>query len=107
LGSNQRLNDIIAPTAELLGTTLPAGAAEDSTSILKLMTGEAAHLPDRHPVVHHNFKGDFAIRKNQWKLVGDKLYDLKANPMERTDVAAKHPEVMQRLTAALASTASN
>lgn len=95
------LNDIIATTAELLGTTLPDGAAEDSTSILKLITGKAAHLPDRPPVVHHNYQGEFAIRQNQWKLVGDELYNLETDPKESTDLAAKHPEIVKQLSAAL------
>ena len=36
----------------------------------------------------------------RWRLVeGRELYDIVADPSQRNDVAAKHPEVVQRLTA--------
>lgn len=101
------LNDLMATSADMLGAELPAGAAPDSTSILPLLTGKAARLPDRPPVVHHDYKGNFAIRHGKWKLVGDKLFNLEADPKEQTDLAATHPEVAQRLAAALEACQKN
>lgn len=97
------LNDLMATTAELLDVKLPDGAAPDSTSILPLLHGKAQLLPDRPPVVHHDYAGNFAIRKGQWKLVGDALYNLAEDPKESTDLAAQHPEVVRRLADALAT----
>lgn len=39
----------------------------------------------------------------RWKLVGDELYDTEADPYEKTDVAAQHPDIVQRLKAQVAA----
>ncbi|MFK7789682.1 MAG: arylsulfatase [Phycisphaeraceae bacterium] len=98
------LNDFMATTAELLDTVLPDDTAEDSTSILRLLTGEATTLPDRSAVVHHDYRGNFAIRQGRWKLViaeKNQLYDMHADPKETTNLAAKHPAVVERLATLL------
>ena len=38
------------------------------------------------------------IRKGNFKLVGKELYDLKADPYEKTNIAAKHPELVKSLS---------
>ena len=87
------LNDFMATVADLLDAKIPANNAEDSTSILPLITGEKKFLPNRPCVINHDYRGKFAIRKGPWKLVeGGKLYKLKHEPKETTDVATKHPE---------------
>ncbi len=40
----------------------------------------------------------FALRTPEWKLIDRKLYDLRRDPGERTDVAASEPEVLERMT---------
>ncbi len=96
------LNDFMATTADLLGVTLPTDAAEDSTSFFGLLTGEKAALPNRPPVVHHDYNGRFAIRRGKWKLVtGTLLYDLDADPKETTDLASKYPEIVSELAGRL------
>ncbi|NNM30370.1 MAG: sulfatase-like hydrolase/transferase, partial [Akkermansiaceae bacterium] len=42
------------------------------------------------------------LRSGDWKLMGDMLYNLEADPGERTDLAARNPEVVKRLEARLA-----
>ncbi|MEM9480865.1 MAG: arylsulfatase [Verrucomicrobiota bacterium] len=37
------------------------------------------------------------IRKGPWKLMGDRLYHVKKDPSEQSDVAADNPEVVARL----------
>lgn len=68
--------DVMPTIAEILGITLPAGAAEDGVSFLPLIKGEA--LPNlRKPIVHHGLLGEYAIRHGKWKLIdsGDDLSD--------------------------------
>jgi arylsulfatase A-like enzyme len=49
----------------------------------------------------------FAVRQGRWKVWKSldrqqvKLFDLQADPFERTDVSAAHPDILQRLEAAL------
>jgi len=42
------------------------------------------------------------IRKGDYKLMGKLLYNIRTDPYETTDVAARHPEVVKRLLARLA-----
>lgn len=41
--------------------------------------------------------GQPAIRQGDFKLVGDELFDLRRDPYEQHDIAAAHPDVVQRL----------
>jgi arylsulfatase A-like enzyme len=98
------LNDFMATMADLLAVDLPKETAEDSTSILPLLTGQETTLPRHAMVVNHDIRGTFAIRKNHWKLVMAKkpqLFDLDKDPKETTNVAPKHPEVVSSMTATL------
>ena len=38
------------------------------------------------------------IRKGKYKLMGDMLFDILADPAEQNDIAAQHPKVVKRLT---------
>jgi arylsulfatase A len=98
------LGDFLATIADLHGVAMPDNAGEDSTSILPLFTGEKTALPDRPMVVHQSYKGEFAIRDGKWKLVPGqtpRLFDMHADPKEATNVAADHPEVVQRMAETL------
>jgi arylsulfatase A len=95
------LNDFMATVAELLDVSLPDNAAEDSYSILGLLTGEENVLSDRPFVVNHDFWGGFAIRKGKWKLVDTEeksLFDLDADIKETTDIVEQYPEVAKELS---------
>lgn len=112
------LTDLMATCADLVGTKLPDTAGEDSVSMLPAMLGKAQPL--RTAVVHHSINGSFAIRQGSWKLAlcsgsggwsdpkpnsaeantlpSIQLYDLSADIAEQRNVAADHPEVVQRMT---------
>ena len=114
--------DLLATCADLLGTTLPANAGEDSVSILPALLGtDRAAL--REAVVHHSINGMFSIRQGPWKLElcpgsggwgapGDpaartaglpaiQLYDLSRDLAETKNLHAENPTVVARLTALL------
>jgi len=42
---------------------------------------------------------DFAVRDNRWRLVGLELFDLQADPGQKTNVFSEHPAEAQRLLA--------
>jgi len=112
------LTDLMATCAAIVGAELPRDAGEDSFNTLPLMLGQDWETP-RAPVVHHSINGTFAIRDGKWKLIfstgsggrerpvgkpGSKpyrLFDMAADISETTDVAAKHPEIVERLTKVL------
>jgi arylsulfatase A-like enzyme len=121
------LPDFFATCAEQLGVALPGNAAEDSISMLALLKGAPASKNAREILVHHSGEGEFAIRQGRWKLIlwaGSggwshptkkpspwtyskpddftglppyQLYDIEADPAETTNLADKHPEIVQRL----------
>lgn len=43
-----------------------------------------------------------SVISGRWKLVGDQLFDLEADPYEKTDLAAANPQIVKRLTAEVA-----
>ena len=114
--------DLTATAAAITGFTLPDNAAEDSVSILPLFKKTATGAV-REATVHHSINGSFAIRQGKWKLslcpgsggwsiprpaqakkegLPDvQLYDLLTDVAETTNLAAKHPDVVERLTALL------
>ncbi|MBL9188223.1 MAG: arylsulfatase [Opitutaceae bacterium] len=122
--------DLFATMAEILGAKVPETAAEDSVSFLAHLRGEKNAAP-RAPLVNHSADGEFAIRDGKWKLLlcpgsggwspptanptqwlpaerADlsklppfQLYDLAADPAETKNLAAAHPEIVQRLGRAM------
>ncbi len=96
------LNDLMATTAEITNETLPAHAAEDSVSFLRLLTGEAAESP-REATVHQSMRGDLAIRQGDQKLIffrdgRRELYDLSADLSETSNKAGAQRETVKQLT---------
>jgi len=114
------LTDLMATCAEIVGTTLPDTAGEDSVSMMPLFdqSGPSA----REAVVHHSITGKFAIRDGRWKLVlcpGSggwtlpdreaaeaglplvQLYDMHADPGESRNLHAERPEKVKEMLALL------
>ena len=119
--------DLFATCADLLGGSVPANAAEDSVSLLPLLRGLGPTNTTRAALVHHSVEGRFSIREGRWKLLlwpgsggwsspaakpsqwlksevvdlsllpPHQLYDLGADPAEKNNLAAVHPEIVQRL----------
>ena len=108
------LTDLYATFADIVDIELDNSQAEDSLSLRPFLIGAKAKRGA--PVIHHSAAGMFAIRDGRWKLVlGNgsggrqaprgkpftkpyQLFDLHQDPGETTDLAAKHPEIVERLT---------
>jgi arylsulfatase A-like enzyme len=58
------------------------------------------------PGFERSVTGPPSIRSGDFKLIGEELYDLKADPYETTDLAAKHPDKVGELQSRLAALAA-
>ena len=107
------LTDVMSTLANLLGVRLPDDAAEDSFDLFT--------KGPRPAVVHHSFRGMFALRDGKYKLIegrgsggftrpqripesklkaGDprgQLYDLVADPAEEHNLWNERPDVVAGL----------
>ena len=99
--------DVLPTLADLCGIAVPEKLALDGTSLVPLLTGERVAWPDRTLFVHsqridHPRKWrKSAVMTQRWRLVnGKQLYDMAADPAQKTDVAKQHPQVVQQLTKA-------
>ena len=101
--------DFLPTCADLAGAKLPAEAKTDGVSILPLLKGGAAPKRDYfYWELHESGPSLQAVRFGDWKAVkagpsaAVELYDLKADPGEKTDLAAKNPDVVARATKLMA-----
>ncbi len=108
------LTDVYATLAAITGTELKRNEAEDSFSLLPVLSGEAEQV-DRAPVIHQASSRMKAIRDGKWKLIlgngsggrsdprGEafkrpyQLYNLDADISETTNLIQDRPEVAKRL----------
>jgi arylsulfatase A-like enzyme len=95
--------DVLPTFAELAGAPTPA--ALDGLSMVPTLLGRP-HEQTAHELLYwEHARAQQAIRVGDWKAhrkrPGDpiELYDLSSDPGEQHDVAARHPEVVARLTA--------
>jgi arylsulfatase A-like enzyme len=97
--------DLLPTLIDLCGMKLTEKIQFDGISLTKLLRGGAtADWPERTLVAAVNRNQDppkwyrVAILTERWRLVnGDELYDIVADPGQRKDVAAEHPDVIAHL----------
>ncbi len=109
--------DFFPTFAELAGAPLPAGVKLDGRSLVPLLRNPRAAWPDRHLFTHIGRwpKGKAAeskyaqcrVRNSRYSMVnmnhgrdGWELYDLRADPGERTDIASRSRNVVSELNPA-------
>jgi hypothetical protein len=96
--------DLLPTLLDLCGVEAKHRLPIDGVSLRPLLEGEGK-WGERTLFVHsqrveHPVKWrQFAVMTSRWRLVGDELYELPADPGQRKDVAAGHPEVVKRLRA--------
>lgn len=98
--------DILPTLVKLAGGQVPAGRKIDGSDIWPLLAGEAG-AKSPHEVFHY-FRGLTleAIRSGPWKLhlAKGELFNLSTDIGETTNVAAAHPDVVERLRELAAAT---
>jgi len=111
--------DLVPSLLTITGSKLPQDVVFDGQDIADTLLGRKTasrtaplhwrRPPDRKSIGTMNaaVQPDLAIRDGTWKLLCEydgtkpKLYELTQDPAETTDLARRHPEVVQRLTAAI------
>lgn len=69
-------------------------------SLLPIFAGD---LPESRPPLHFLFAKDRGFREGDWKIVSRRegpweLYNIAKDRTERKNLAAEHPEIVERLT---------
>ena len=94
--------DVLPTLAELAGAKVPAGL--DGISVVPTLMDRG--VQQRHEFMYwefHEGPSQQAVRMDNWKAIRKRpgaaleLYDLRRDPAERTNVAAEHPEIVQRI----------
>ncbi|VGO13871.1 Arylsulfatase [Pontiella desulfatans] len=100
--------DVLPTLADLCGVALPASYRSDGLSLRPLLRDGHAPWNRDHLVMQYHGGAFFAhapealtdsyVMTERWRLLdGRELYDIEADPAQRNDVAAGHPEVVARL----------
>ncbi len=99
--------DLTASILAATGTHAPQGYRPDGIDILPILRGDAPLL-ERHLFwrIARPQRQQRAVRSGRWKLLVDGgqflLFDLGEDLGERTDLAARHPELVVTLKHLLA-----
>jgi len=97
--------DVLPTLIDLCNIPAPKGVKFDGVSLKSLINGEAEVWEDRILITDSQRVKDpikwrkSAVMTNQWRLInGKELYAIKKDPGQKNDIAADHPEVVERLT---------
>ncbi|MBN9119231.1 MAG: arylsulfatase [Planctomycetes bacterium] len=108
--------DLLHTVAALVQKPLAEGAGPDSFDVFPALVAERPAKPCRESLVHQSGNPNaLALRKGDWKLipndgkkkVGLELFNLKDDPTEKMNLAAKNPEKMRELAELLAEVQKN
>ncbi len=111
--------DLIATLAALTGQKLAPAAAPDSLNMLDVLLGN--DKDGRDHIIEHSPFGTLSIRVGDWKYIepspkpkiawqtgiesgntpSHQLYNLRDDPAEKHNLAARHPDKVQKLKAKL------
>jgi arylsulfatase A-like enzyme len=96
--------DVLPTLLELCDASQAPGLELDGLSLYPLLMKESSEWPDRYIFTQWH-RGDApepfrdcAVMSQHHKLVdGKELYDLIADPLEKEDIAAEHPEIVAQM----------
>ncbi len=100
--------DFLPTALELAGIPQPAGLQTDGLSLVSFLKGGEAPQREGFYWELHEGKPQQAARIGDWKAVKPtpsaplELYDLSSDPAETKNLAASHPDKVERFTAFLA-----
>jgi arylsulfatase B len=96
--------DILPTLIGLCGLKEPRGVEFDGDSLVRLLTGRDKSWPDRtlitdsQRIEHPEKWRKSAVMTDRWRLVnGKELYDIKADPAQKNDIADGQPQVVEKL----------
>ena len=99
VASQVRIIDVAPTLVAALGGPMPEQFR--GADLAPLVRGQAA--APRFAVSRFDSLPTAAIRTGSWKLIGERLFDLRGDPGETRDVAAGHPEIVAFLRRRLAA----
>ncbi|MFQ6039532.1 MAG: arylsulfatase [Candidatus Poribacteria bacterium] len=96
--------DVLPTLIDLCGLKAPEKVNFNGVSLKPLLMGQVENWPDR-VVVTDSQRVEYpikwrksAVMTKRWRLInGVELYDILADPEQRNDIAADHPDVVQEL----------
>jgi arylsulfatase A-like enzyme len=101
--------DLFPTLVELCGLERPKTLPLDGVSLVPLLHGNAAHWPDRKIFTIQSRIGSpeatpGSVRTQDWRATNLgkswQLYDMRADPGQKWDVAGEHPQVVKELAKA-------
>ena len=94
--------DLLPTLADMAGVSLEDGKPLDGVSVKRLLLNDnVSDWPDR--MIFSHWRGRVSVRTRQHRLDhAGQLFDMRADPEQRTDVAAENPAAAQRLRQAVA-----
>jgi arylsulfatase B len=97
--------DLLPTFIDICALERPQNIVFDGMSLAPLLSGQRSELPDdRFEFIQYRQetvppdKWVNAVMTRRWRLVrGQELFDIKADPGQKNNVAAQHPDVVARL----------